>query len=41
MTKEEFKTLVGEDPEDILGPDWENYIEDFMKGFNREEKESP
>ena len=31
MTKDEFKKLIGEDPEDLLGPDWENYIEEFME----------
>jgi len=30
MDKQEFISLTGEDPEDVLGPDWENYIEDFL-----------
>ena len=34
MTREQFKKLVGEDPEDMFGSDWENYIEEFMKEFN-------
>ena len=29
MTKEEFIELTGEDPEDVLGPDWENLIEEY------------
>jgi DNA-binding ferritin-like protein (Dps family) len=31
MTKEEFFILFGKDPEDVLGPDWEEFIEEFLK----------
>ena len=26
MTKKEYVALIGEDPEDMFGPDWENII---------------
>lgn len=29
MTKKKFKELFGEDPEDVLGPDWKNIIKDM------------
>lgn len=29
MQRHEFKKLVGEDPEDMFGPDWENELEDL------------
>lgn len=29
MTKDEFMELVGESPEDIFGPDWENIIQEL------------
>lgn len=29
MTKKEFQELIGEDPEDVFGPDWENDLEDM------------
>ncbi len=29
MTIEEFIELTGEHPEDVLGADWENLIEEF------------
>lgn len=28
--KEHIKRLTGEDPEDILGPDWESTAESFL-----------
>jgi len=31
MTKEEFIELTGEDPEDVLGPDWENDLLEVKK----------
>lgn len=31
MTKLEFKELTGENPEDVLGGDWENIIEDYKE----------
>lgn len=30
MTRDEFIELTGENPEDILGPDWENEIENYL-----------
>ena len=30
MKKQEFIELIGEDPEDILGGDWENEIEELI-----------
>ena len=30
MTKEDFIELTGEDPEDMLGGDWENELEDMQ-----------
>lgn len=32
ITKEQFIKLTGEDPEDVLGPDWENLVEEYMEG---------
>lgn len=29
ITKDEFRELTGEDPEDVLGNDWENEVEEF------------
>jgi len=29
MTKKEFEELVGENPEDVLGNDWENEIDNW------------
>ena len=31
MDKKEFEKLTGESPEDVLGGDWENEIEDFNR----------
>lgn len=28
--RKKFKKMFGEDPEDMFGPDWENYIDDFL-----------
>ena len=36
MKKQEFLELIGEDPEDILGGDWRNTIEDYEKSSGRE-----
>ena len=30
MTREEFIAITGENPEDILGGDWENEIEYYL-----------
>jgi hypothetical protein len=37
MTKEEFIKRFGEDPVDVLGNDWENYIEEYLEEVNNEE----
>ncbi len=34
MTRKEFYKIVGEYPEDVLGEDWENEIEEFITGDN-------
>ena len=39
MTKKEFKELTGQTPEDVLGGDWENIINDYGN-YEREEKEN-
>jgi len=31
MDKEEFKEMTGEDPEDVLGNDWENETEEIKE----------
>ena len=31
MDREKFKKLTGEDPVDVLGEDWENYIDDYLE----------
>lgn len=31
MDKEKFIELTGEDPVDVLGEDWENYIEEYLE----------
>ena len=31
MTKQEYKELTGENPEDMFGGDWENIIDDLEK----------
>jgi hypothetical protein len=31
ITKKQFKELIGESPEDMFGPDWKNYIEDYLE----------
>ena len=40
MTKQEFKNLTGEDPEDVLGGDWENEIDEgeMFKSSNKKIK---
>jgi len=30
MTRAKFKELTGEYPEDVLGEDWENEIDDYI-----------
>jgi len=34
MTKDEFFIRFGEDPEDILGPDWQEFVEEFINKKN-------
>jgi len=31
MTKKEFVEMFGEDPEDILGPDWKNLADEYAE----------
>lgn len=31
MNKQTFIELTGEDPEDMLGPDWQNTIDDYAE----------
>ena len=31
MNKQQFIELTGEDPEDVLGNDWENIIEEYLE----------
>ena len=47
MTKKEFNELTGENPEDVLGNDWQNDLEDMAKnaaindaGLTEEEAEN-
>ena len=37
MTKAEFEKYTGEDPEDVLGPDWENLIEEYVESLEGNE----
>lgn len=39
MTKKEFYDLTGEDPVDVIGPDWKNEAEEFIEnnGFNSDD----
>ena len=37
MTKEQFVKRFGEDPIDVLGNDWENYIEEYLEMVEDEE----
>ncbi len=36
MTKKEFKQMFGEDPEDILGGDWKNLVDDYAQKLEKE-----
>jgi len=38
MTKEQFIKRFGEDPVDVLGDDWENFIEEYLEEVNDEEE---
>lgn len=38
MTKEQFIKRFGEDPVDVLGNDWENYVEEYLEEVNNEEE---
>lgn len=35
MTRKEFIDLTGQDPEDMFGPDWENYLEELSYNPDR------
>jgi hypothetical protein len=37
MTKEQFIKRFGEDPVDVLGNDWENYVEEYLGQVSDEE----
>lgn len=37
MTREQFIKYFGDTPEDILGNDWEDYIEDYLDEVRKEE----
>ena len=37
MTKQQFIKQFGEDPVDVLGEDWENYLDDFLCEQEQEE----
>ncbi len=41
MTKNEFFILFDEDPEDILGPDWQEFVEEFVEEFINKKKDKP
>lgn len=34
-----FEEMTGEDPEDFFGPDWENYIDEWLE--EHQEIENP
>lgn len=36
MTRKEFIDLTGEDPEDVLGADWENLVDDYCEELERD-----
>lgn len=38
MTKEQFIKRFGEDPVDVLGEDWEEYLEDYLQEVEDEEQ---
>jgi len=38
MTKEQFIKRFGEDPVDVLGNDWEDYIEEYLEEVEAEEE---
>lgn len=33
ITREHFFDMVGEWPEDVLGADWKNEVDEFMEGL--------
>ena len=39
MTREEFYEITGEYPEDVIGQDWENEVEQWLEkeGFNSDD----
>lgn len=38
MTKEEFIERFGEDPVDVIGEDWEDYLEEYIKNAEDEDE---
>jgi len=38
MTKEQYIELTGENPEEMFGSDWENYLEDWKRPSKRATK---
>jgi len=38
IKKQKFIKRFGEDPVDVLGPDWENYLEEYLEEVNDEEE---
>ena len=36
MTKQQFIKQFGEDPVDVLGEDWENYVEEYLEDYEHE-----
>ena len=37
ITKKQFKDLTGQDPQDVLGTDWKDYIEEYVNDENGNE----
>ena len=39
MTRQEFYDRIGEWPEDVIGSDWENEVEEWLEkeGFNSDD----
>ena len=38
MTKAQFEKYTGEDPEDVLGPDWKNLIDEYVESLEGKEQ---
>ena len=37
IKKQKFIKRFGEDPVDVLGPDWENYLDEYLEEVDKEE----